>query len=50
MLGLGGIGKVIFIVGITIVIIAIVWPLKNYFHNKRSREEKEKSKDNEEDK
>ena len=42
--------KVLLIVGITIVVIAIVWPLKAHFMNKKAKEKKDESEDNESDK
>ena len=42
--------KAILIIGITIVIIAVVWPLKAYFQNKRAKEKKNKAENNQSDK
>ena len=38
--------KAVLIIGITVIIIAIVWPLKAHFMNKKAKEQKNKSEEN----
>jgi|GEM_PF-5501709 len=42
--------KAVLIIGITVIIIAIVWPLKAYFQNKEAKEKKNKAENNQSDK
>lgn len=37
--------KAVLIIGITIIVIAIVWPLKAHFMNKKAKEKKDKAED-----
>jgi len=32
--------KAVIIIGLTVIIIAIVWPIKSYFQNKKNKKEK----------